>query len=430
MSLPPSVTMPDLLTPPAASPSRVASINAARGLVMFAMIFVNDIASVPREIVPWWMRHYPANASGMTFVNLVFPGFLFIVGMSIPFALGSRFAKGQPRGRILLHVVLRTLSLLWLGVMMVNGVPDSARMGWSGMAWSAAMFFAAILAFSTISPSRRSEPARNPSRGYRVAWLVLRTAGFASLLFLAFAFRGKDGHRIVTLDPFSVHTQWWGILGLIGWAYLVAAVAYLIFPNHRTALLGCTVLLFCLYPADRTGLLAGCWLAKYVGIGGTLGSQAAIAVAGVLLASIFAAPDMATIGSRLKFTLLFIAGCSIGASLLHGLYGINKNSATPSWCLWACAITAAIWLILYLLSDVLRLGRLIKPLSIAGENVLLAYLLHNALDPTLSLLHLDSWYASLAQAGLAHAVARSASCAVLILSLTALLNRAGFRLRV
>ena len=54
---------------------------------MFTMIFVNDLAGVSPNTVPWWMRHFPGNGNGMTFVDLVFPAFLFLVGMSIPSAL-------------------------------------------------------------------------------------------------------------------------------------------------------------------------------------------------------------------------------------------------------------------------------------------------------------------------------------------------------
>jgi predicted acyltransferase len=195
-------------------------------------------------------------------------------------------------------------------------------------------------------------------------------------------------------------------------------------------LLGCTVLLLCLYPADKKGAFEHFWLSNYVGIGETLGSQAAITVAGVLLASILLTSDTATASSRTGFTLLFIAGCSSGALLLHGLYGINKNNATPSWCLWACALSAGLWLFFYFLSDVNPKAWAAKPFAIAGQNVLLSYLLSEMLPSMLDLLHLDTWYSHLAQAGLAHAVARSIGCAVLILSLSAGLNRLGFRLKL
>jgi predicted acyltransferase len=396
---------------------------------MFAMIFVNDIAGVSREVVPGWMRHFPEDGNGMTFVDLVFPAFLFIVGMSIPFALGPRLDRGEPLGRVLLHVLTRTLALMSVGILMVNNESPSAdELGWSPALWAALMYLAAILAFGTVAP--RPPVPDAPSRAWRAVTRSLRLVGLAALVALAFAFRGEHGRRIITLAPFSIHTEWYGILGLIGWAYLVASAVFLVFRGHRTALLGCTVLLFCLYPADRTGMFRGFWLADVVSIGETLGSQAAVATAGLLLASVLRAPDTASAGARARFALLFVAGCAAAALLLHGLYGINKNAATPSWCLWACAATAALWLLIYLLSDVLSWGFLTRPWAAAGQNVLLAYLLHNLLYPALDLLGLDDWYAGLAQPDLAHAVARSVGCAVAILAVTTGLNRLGFRLRL
>src|SRR5213075_1772136 len=127
---------------------RIASIDALRGLVMFTMIFVNDIAGVSNDVVPPWMKHYHGK-SGMTFVDLVFPAFLFIVGMSIPFALGTRLARGDSNWKIVGHVLLRTLSLLVIGILMVNSEsgPSSKHMGWSRNAWTSLLYLAAILSF-------------------------------------------------------------------------------------------------------------------------------------------------------------------------------------------------------------------------------------------------------------------------------------------
>jgi heparan-alpha-glucosaminide N-acetyltransferase len=328
-----------------------------------------------------------------------------------------------------LHVLTRTLALLFLGILMVNETPDTAALGWSATLWVVLMYLSAMLAFSSISP-RRAGPAAAVRSGWKRAGLALRVTGLAALAWLAFAYRGENGRCIITLSPFSIHTEWYGILGLLGWAYLVASIIFLVFRGRRTALLGCMVLLFCLYPADRSGWFRNFWLSDYVGIGETLGSQAAITVAGVLLASILAAPDARTTGLRTNFAVLFIAGCAAGALLLEGLYGINKNSATPSWCLWACAITAALWLLIFLGCDAGRMGAPAKPLVVAGQNVLLAYLLSEMLPSALELIHLDRWYGRLADPNLACAVARSAGCALAILTATALLNRAGYRLKL
>jgi predicted acyltransferase len=161
-----------------------------------------------------------------------------------------------------------------------------------------------------------------------------------------------------------------------------------------------------------------------------LGSQAAISVAGLLLATILQTPDTSTLGRRIRFTLLFILACGLAALLLQPLYGISKNDATPSWCLWACAATAALWLLLYLAMDVLRAAWMFKPATVAGQNVLLAYLLSQGLESWLTLLHLDKAYDQFADIDFPHALARSISCAVVVLALTALLNRIGFRLKL
>ena len=98
--------------------------------------------------------------------------------------------------------------------------------------------------------------------------------------------------------------------------------------------------------------------------------------------------------------------------------------------LWACAITAALWLLFYLITDVWPLGFVAKPLAAAGQNVLLAYLLSEMLPSALDLFHLGDWYGRLAAPDLSHAVARSVGCGICVLGATAGLNRLGFRLKL
>ena len=413
---------------PACPPGRIVSVDALRGFVMFTMIYVNDIAGVPDEIVPPWMKHFHGK-SGMTFVDLVFPAFLFIVGMSIPFGLGARFARGEALWKIVLHIFARTLALLAIGIMMVNESPDSEIMGWSATLWSTLMFLCAILVSCAVSP-RSALKDDAALRTWRYVSRVLRVAGFIGLALLALAFRGENGRRIIAFSPFSIHTEWYGILGLIGWAYLVSSILYLIFRGNRLALLGCVVLLMCLYAAARNGAFDDFWLAHYVGIGETLGSQASITTSGMLLVSILLSSDTTAVRARIRVTMLFVAGFAAAALLLNPVYGINKNNATPSWCLWSCAITALFWLVFYWICDVHPVGYIAKPLSIAGQNVLLAYLLSEMLPSALNLLHFGDWYGRMAAPNLACAVARSVACATLILVVTAQFNRVGFRLKL
>lgn len=414
------------------APGRVRSIDALRGFVMFAMICVNDITfrnTDAQEKIPHWLKHYERTASGMTFVDVVFPAFLFIVGMSIPFALGSRIQKGVALWKIGVDVLLRTLSLLLLGVFMVNDsfAFDSRSMGWPPSLWSTLMYTSAILAFCSFSPSKAEGGRRSTAS---IVFLSLRILGFLGLIALALVFRGQGGLRMITFAPFSINTAWFGILGLIGWAYLMAAIVYLVFRENRTALLACAVLMMCLYPAAREGKFGHSWFTRSVQIGTMLGSQAAISVFGVLLASILRSADTSAVRARLRFALFMIAGLSIGAVLVKHEWGINKIKATPAWCLWSSAITAGLWVIFYLFCDVWPTRWLSKPLAIAGQNVLLAYLLYNLMNPLLGFIHLGDWYEHLAEPDLAHALGRAVGVALVILVITAGLNRVGFRLRL
>ncbi len=423
--------MPDTFSSGTVAPQalRITSVDALRGFVMFMMIFVNDLAGAGK-IVPDWMVHFSdrhRGGSGMTFVDLVFPAFLFIVGMSVPLALGGRIAKGQPVWPLLGHVIVRALSLLFIGILMVHETPDTAALGWSGDWWCVLMYLSAMAAFCAIS----SRPAASESKrkGWRMARLCVRLAGLGALVFLTLAFRGANGQRIVTLAPLSLDTKWYGILGLIGWAYLVTCLVFLVFRTNRTAILGCMALLMCLFAADRKGLFDGFWLNRIVGIGGTLGSLSAIAVGGLLLGLMLTAADLASLKTRTRFTFWFIGGCAAAALLLDRTYGISKNQATPSWCFWACGVTAALWYGLHLLSDVRPVKVISRPLALAGQNVLLAYLISEMLPSLLDALGLGNAYGRLA-GNLPSAIARSALCGGLILLVSTSLNRIGFRLRI
>jgi predicted acyltransferase len=144
---------------------------------------------------------------------------------------------------------------------------------------------------------------------------------------------------------------------------------------------------------------------------------------------VLAATDTLALKARTRFTFWFIAGCASAALLLNRVYGISKNSATPSWCLWACAITAVLWYLFYLICDVRRVEVISRPFTLAGQNVLLAYLISEMAPGLLAALHLEEGYGHLA-ATLAGAIARSILCAVVVLSVATGLNRMGFRVRL
>src|SRR5579884_251374 len=126
---------------------RVASADIFRGLTILVMIFVNDVAGV--RGLPWWTHHMPDHANGMTYVDMVFPTFLFIVGISIPLAFERRIARGDGMASMWLHVLLRSLGLLTLGLILANiEKEDAALTGLSPTAWSLLAFCGVFLVWS------------------------------------------------------------------------------------------------------------------------------------------------------------------------------------------------------------------------------------------------------------------------------------------
>jgi len=83
--------------------ARLASIDVFRALTMFLMIFVNDLWTL--QDVPAWLEHVPAKVDGLGLADVVFPMFLFIVGLAIPLAVNHRMAKGDSKSTIFRHTL-------------------------------------------------------------------------------------------------------------------------------------------------------------------------------------------------------------------------------------------------------------------------------------------------------------------------------------
>ena len=108
--------------------ARLASIDIFRGLTMVVMIFVNELSGV--HGLPWWTYHAPAKVDAMTYVDMVYPFFLFAVGLSMPLAIKARLKKNASLVALWLHVVLRSAGLIVLGLILANAERgDPARMG-------------------------------------------------------------------------------------------------------------------------------------------------------------------------------------------------------------------------------------------------------------------------------------------------------------
>ena len=107
--------MPDAIS----SPPRLLSLDAFRGLTIAGMVLVNNPGSWAYVYAP--LAH--AEWHGWTPTDLIFPYFLFIVGVALPFSFRRRLAEGAARSSLLGHVARRSLILIAIGLAM-RAIPD------------------------------------------------------------------------------------------------------------------------------------------------------------------------------------------------------------------------------------------------------------------------------------------------------------------
>lgn len=386
------------------SSGRTLAIDAFRGLTIFVMVFVNQLAGVSG--MPDWLRHMPADADGMTVVDVVFPAFLFIVGMSLPLALRQRRARGDTGWRLWQHVLQRTLGLLVFGVFMVNAESgySERHMVMPIALWSLLFYAAALLVW--LDDRGRASAATRWRRGF----------GIAALVVLALLYRGgEDGSA--TLAP-----QWWGILGLIGWAYLIACVMAELARGRAVVLMlavaACLAYAVAARSADAPALQV---LLSQPGHA----VHAAIVLCGVLLSTLCFDPATPRAPANIAMRSLLLALMLAAAGALLRRHGLSKIHATPSWALYSAAWCALLFGALHGAIEGRGLRGWTRWVQPAAVNPLLAYLIPFIVFAAMQWLGL-AWPAVFAQGlpGLAWALLH----AVVVMGLAEGLNRARIRL--
>jgi predicted acyltransferase len=97
---------------------RLQSLDIYRGAAVAGMILVDNPGSDELAYGP--IKHTVWN--GWTPADLIFPSFLFIVGVSLVFSISARLARGESRGHIFIHAFQRTLILIAIGIFL-NAFP-------------------------------------------------------------------------------------------------------------------------------------------------------------------------------------------------------------------------------------------------------------------------------------------------------------------
>ncbi|MCB9601611.1 MAG: DUF5009 domain-containing protein [Sandaracinus sp.] len=374
---------------------RIRSIDVLRGLAITSMVLVNDAAETAHA--PDALRHVPPGIEGMTLADVVFPAFLFVVGLSAPLALTRARAAGQSTAKILAHVLARTFGLLVMGVMMVG---RADHVGWMPNLWTGLMYVAFFATWSVVP--------KKPS-WKRHAFRIAKVGGVALLVALAWSYRGADGGRLVLgplVDPTAtewLHHGWWEILGTLGWVYVTTSLVFLaVGPSPWRLSLGVPVALAA-FAFEHAGWLGtrATWPADlgpfafvgelvlaidaHVSFAFVLGPKLALALAGAALGSSFVrgrSEDSEVVRSAVVVALV----TGLLGLALHPLWGVSKTGSTPSWALYSASLTSLVFAGIHHALARGRLGWLEAALAPAGASPLTAYLLHPLVRGALGLI--------------------------------------------
>jgi predicted acyltransferase len=328
----------------ATRPNRLLSLDVLRGLTIAFMIFVNNNGDEAHAY--WPLKHAAWN--GFTPTDLVFPTFLFLVGITTVFSTSSRLVQGATRQSLFLHVLRRSV-ILYLFGLVVNSFPyfHLHTMRFYGVLPRIAICYLIVASLYLISPSWRNMAALAVAAlaGY---WILMR-------------FVPVPGYGIPTLDIPLLDRD----------ANLTAWLDRQIFPaSHLYERTRDPEGLLSTIPAVATtllGLLTGVWLR----------TQRTLAQ---------------------KITGIAIAGLT--GVLLGGLWNlsfpINKKLWTSSYVLFAGGLSLLLLALCLLIVDLPEKNpdkpehpRPLQPFLVFGTNAIAAYIFSELLQSAIASIHLQ-----------------------------------------
>ena len=394
------------------SSGRIVSIDIMRGLTLLLMLFVNDLNM---DVAPAWLGHMPADFDGMGLADWVFPGFLFIAGMSVPFAITKRISQGLTQPDNIKHIIYRTVSLLVIGILMLNtSRVDSELTGIGKNLWALLMYLAVFLVWNNY---RNKDEKPFTVTGFRLA-------GIGLLLVLIFKFRSGQPE-----NDGSLITGWWGILGLIGWGYLAAGLTFILCRNSIPLTASVAALFLGLNVLSTLGLTAFMDPVRpFLGV--IVDGNVPFIVISGMVAGLMVRKSADT-GYKPLIRNLIIAGVLILAAgfFLRKWFILSKIQATPSWGLVCTGISFLVFTIIYITADVFKKTRWADFFRPAGENSLTTYLAPDILYQLIWMGGLPVFFYK-QSTNLPVLIGGSLIWAILMVWLTAFLKRLGVSLKL
>ncbi|HUX96226.1 MAG TPA: DUF5009 domain-containing protein [Bacteroidales bacterium] len=393
------------------SPSqRIATIDILRAFTMVLMIFVNDLWSL--KDIPEWLGHAERGVDGIGLADVVFPAFLFIVGLSLPYAINNRRKKGDNEWQLMQHVLLRTFALVVMGVFLVNGETyNAAATGMPRMFWNPICCIAFILIWNTY-----------PDTWNKKVVYAIKGVAIAVLLILAIIYRGGQEGNIYRFSP-----QWWGILGLIGWAYLVSGTIT-IFGKNKMWVIIAGWAFFCILSMAGKAHLIPREIMRVIPSAISGGTLTGLTLGGVLTTMIFQHFVRKGENGKMTLTLLGFSAVLIILSVITRPYwGLAKLGATPAWLFLCSAFTILAFIAIYWVADIGKKARWFNIIKPAGVATILCYLVPYLLYGIKNFLHI-SLPEAIRTGGVG--LVKTFLFAMLCVAVTGLLIRIGVRMKL
>lgn len=202
---------------PVASPKRAYALDALRGFAILAMVLSGTIRY---KILPAWMYHaqepppthnFNPNLAGLTWVDVVFPLFLFAMGAAIPLALSSRFAKGFTTKRILLYILKRGFLLGVFAIFLEHIRPFTINKNPTDQTWWIALAGFFILFFMFVR-----WPVKGKVRQY-TKWITLIAWVVAIILVFCLRYPDGSGFSVSRSDIILVVLTNMAVFGSLAW---------------------------------------------------------------------------------------------------------------------------------------------------------------------------------------------------------------------
>ncbi len=306
----------------------------------------------------------------------------------------------------MLHILSRTFALLVMGLFMVNLENiDAAQLLIRKEYWQILMALAFMLIWNNY---------RSPMVFGVIPTVLLKILGWLILAFLASIYQGASG------DWMMIH--WWGILGLIGWAYLLVALLYLWIGDKVWWLAVACIVLLLLNVNEFVRLLG---FDFQLVISASTHASVMLGVLTTVIYSQLAARDQLKwlIPSLIGLALLLIA---FGFAT-RPEWGISKIRATPSWTTICAGISILAFVLLHFIADVKGRNQWAGFIAPAGSSTLTCYLMPYFAYAFVALL---GWSLPEVLTDGAIGLLKSTLFALLVIQFTGLLNRVQVGLKI